>query len=216
MVVSRFDEASFDHAVERRLRIRFRRAILFGLVGLPLFALGAQLLDSRGSPDQREIHRAWDVIGGLAGGIGLCLVIAAGFMMWTSLRWRWSIRRSSWVPSRVAIVPTWLFAPDGRLLLVLPDFHPDFVYSVGMSTVFSTAWLAMSTDVLVAGRRGSVGVIAVGASALVTIRPPRTGWTRRRWLWRFAHPVEANLGPLRRLLGKLKRDSDPASRSYSG
>jgi hypothetical protein len=204
VVVSVFDGDSFEHAVTQGLRIRFRRALVLALVGVPLLVFGAWLLDSRGSPDQRQIQSVWDVIGGLAGGAGFCLAYAGGFMMWTALRWRWTIRRSPWVPSRVATLPTWFLGPDVRLLVALRDFHPDVVYSVAISTVGSRGRFEDATDVLVAGRCGSTLVVAAGPLALVTVRPPRTGWTRRRWLWRIAHPAEANLGPLRRLLGTRK------------
>lgn len=205
VMASSFEADSFDSAVASWLRIRLRRAMLSGLVGLPLFILGLWLLDTRGSLNQTEIHNVWDVVGGLATGIGLCMAWIGGFMMWTALRWQRMIRRSSWVSSPVGTVPSWLLVPDGRILVVLPEFYPGGVYSVGVSTAFSRHGIVAAADVLVAGRPGSTVVVAVPPFALLTVRPPRTAWTRRRWLWRIAHPTETNLSPLRRLFEARKR-----------
>jgi hypothetical protein len=185
-VISMFDGESFGRSVARRLRIRFRRAMLLGLAGLPLLALGAWLLVSRGSPDHREIRNEWDGIGGLAAAVGLGMSSAAGIMLVTAVRWQRITRTSTWVRSRMVATPRWSLVSRGKLLVVLPDFHPDFVYS----TVDSDwAGLTACTDVVVAGRRGSLLVVALGPSTLLTVRPPHTDSTRRRWLRRVIHPA---------------------------
>jgi hypothetical protein len=66
----------------------------------------------------------------------------------------------------------------------LVTFDGD-VYATGFSTVWTTAALAFAhdEDVLVAGRLGKSQLLGVsGPSAFLTIRPPRTTWSRRRWL----------------------------------
>ncbi len=196
---STFEANSFGPDVSEGLVVRRHRAWWSLVIGAPMLAIGSWLINSKGSTVDGEIQNVWDVIGGLAAGVGLCVTVAGCFMWWTGFRWRRLALASGWTSSAVDVVPTWLLSPSGRLLVVLRDFDPDGVYSAGMSTMVARSAVMAAPTVHVAGRRGSTLVVAAGPRRLVTVRPPRTRWTRRRWSWRIDHPAEANRNPIRRV-----------------
>jgi hypothetical protein len=72
------------------------------------------------------------------------------------------------------------FVKDGRTLVL---FGADDVYAVGVSAIWSKVALAISDEVLVAGIPGKRQLVGIdGPSTFLTIRPPRTAWSRRQWL----------------------------------
>ena len=197
------DSPGRDLATAQRLDLHRRRATAAGLAGPSLLIIGALILDRYGAKDAQNIESVWDVVGGGSAGIGVSLIAVAAVMLVHQLRWRRILRGGRWVDSACETASVWWLVRDRRMLIRLPDFDAEMVYSMGVSGVWNRALLAGSPRVHVAGRPGGRIVIrADDAQPFISARAAHTRWDQRRRRWAFDNKEAVAVGPIRRWFGR--------------
>jgi hypothetical protein len=175
------EPAAADPLTAAALARHRRRGIVAVVAGVPMFVVGAVLID-RSASEAGEIKNVWDVVGGLFAGVGVSAAVVGAGVLVHWVRWRRRLRRSSWITSPVRTTLVWFLARDGRTLVYLPAFDPGTVYSMGTTVLWNRAELLASEQADVAGTPGRRCVVAVaGRTVMMSIRPPRLESTRRRW-----------------------------------
>jgi hypothetical protein len=116
----------------------------------------------------------------LSGVSGVALVTGVGEAL-AKFRWKRILVRYPWRLLEWRVLKVRRYPIRSRRTVVL--FGAGDVYTVGYMAKWSRLPIAASDEVLVAGTQGRNQVVRLeGASTFLTIRPPLTALSRRRWL----------------------------------